>query len=44
MPKRSKNRKDDPVVESIELIKNVLENDQMKDMISYYREEPCTGL
>ena len=39
IPKLSKKRKDDPVVEAIGLIKNVTENDPMKDMISYLREE-----
>lgn len=35
----SKKKKDDPVVEAIELIKNVIENDPKKDMLSYLREE-----
>lgn len=39
IPKLSKKRKDDPVVEAVALIKNVIENDPMKDMISYLREE-----
>ena len=39
IPKLSKTRKDDPVVEAIGLIKNVIENDPMKDLISYLREE-----
>lgn len=34
-----KKRKDDFVVEVIGLIKNVIENDSMKDMIFYLREE-----
>lgn len=34
-----KKRKDDFVVEVIGLIKNVIENDLMKDMIFYLREE-----
>ena len=39
IPKLSKKRKDDPVVEAIGLIRNVIENDPMKDMISYLRDE-----
>ena len=39
IPKRSKKKKDDPIVEAIGLIKNVIENDPMKDMLSYLREE-----
>lgn len=36
---KSKKKKDDPVVEAIGLIKNVIENDPMKEMLSYFREE-----
>ena len=39
IPKSSKKKKEDPVFEAIGLIKNVIENDPMKDMVSYLREE-----
>jgi len=34
IPKLSKKRKDDPVVEAIGLIKNVIENDPMKENVN----------
>ena len=35
----SKKKKDDPVVEAIGLIKNLIKKDPVKDMLSYLREE-----